>query len=54
MTKPVVAHTPLELPQRKREATRRAGSKGRTERHSRNLFRAATIAARTHSGAVPP
>src|ERR1700739_2898475 len=54
MTKPALSHSPLGLRRREGEGVRLAGSKARAEHHSRNLFRAAMMAARTHSGAVPP
>ena len=54
MAKPPLSHSPLDLRRRKCDGARPAGSEARTEHHSRNLFRAATMAARTHSGAVPP
>ena len=54
MTKPALSHSSLGMRRKEWEGTRPAGSKAPTERHSRNLFRAAAMAARTHSGAVPP
>jgi len=54
MAKPALSNSPPRLRRGEWEGGRPTGSEARTERHSKNLFRASTMAARTHSGAVPP
>jgi hypothetical protein len=54
MTKPAPPHWLLSLRRRQWEGALSNRFEARTKCHSRNLFRAASIAARTHSGAVPP